>query len=65
MIEDNGGGFDIGAKCATDDKRRGLGLPGMYERLSLIGGSLEIESSVGGGTTVFARIPIQLESSAA
>jgi signal transduction histidine kinase len=65
MIEDNGGGFDIIAKSATDDKHRGLGLPGMYERLSLIGGSLEIESSVGGGTTVFARIPIQLESSAA
>jgi two-component system, NarL family, sensor histidine kinase UhpB len=75
MIEDNGSGFDVGAKglgakglgakAEADDKRRGLGLPGMSERLSLIGGSLEIESSVGGGTTVFVRIPIQLESTAA
>ena len=65
MIEDNGSGFDAGSKARADDKRRGLGISGMYERLSLIGGSLEIESSAGGGTTVFARIPIQMESSAA
>jgi two-component system, NarL family, sensor histidine kinase UhpB len=70
MIEDNGSGFDIGAKglgakLAPEDKRPGLGLPGMNERLALIGGSLEIESSIGGGTTVFVRVPIQLESTAA
>jgi two-component system, NarL family, sensor histidine kinase UhpB len=65
MVEDDGGGFDTAAKSAADVKRRGLGLPGMRERLSLIGGSLEIESSIGIGTTVFARIPVQLESSAA
>ena len=38
--------------------RRGR-IAGMRERLSLIGGTLEIESSEGNGTTVFARIPIE------
>jgi len=31
----------------------------MRERLSLIGGTLEIESGEGIGTTVFVRIPIE------
>jgi signal transduction histidine kinase len=31
----------------------------MRERLSMIGGTLEIESSEGVGTTLFARIPIE------
>jgi signal transduction histidine kinase len=29
----------------------------MRERIALLGGTLEIESSPEGGTTVFARIP--------
>ncbi len=40
--------------------RRGLGVAGMRERLALIGGELEIESSTGVGTTVFARIPADI-----
>ena len=40
--------------------RRGLGVAGMRERLALIGGELEIESSSGVGTTVFARIPLDI-----
>jgi signal transduction histidine kinase len=32
----------------------------MRERLALIGGELEIESSIGVGTTVFARIPADI-----
>jgi signal transduction histidine kinase len=30
----------------------------MRERLRSVGGELEIESQVGGGTTLFARVPI-------
>jgi signal transduction histidine kinase len=37
---------------------RRLGLLGIRERLALVGGSLEIESSPGKGTTLFIRIPI-------
>jgi len=40
--------------------RRGLGVAGMRERLALIGGELEIESSIGVGTTVFVRIPADI-----
>ncbi|MBX9843083.1 MAG: PAS domain S-box protein [Xanthobacteraceae bacterium] len=61
-IEDNGRGFDAAVPSGNSglSGRRGLGLAGMRERLALIGGELEIESSSGVGTTVFARIPLDL-----
>jgi signal transduction histidine kinase len=53
-IEDDGPGFDV-----EEAARQGrLGLLGMRERASLLGGTLEIESSPGKGTTVYARIPL-------
>ncbi len=58
-IDDDGGGFDLNEKLGTPSKYGSLGIPSMRERLSLIGGTLEIESSEGIGTTVFARIPIE------
>jgi signal transduction histidine kinase len=53
VIEDNGIGFNI-----KDKKKRsnGLGLTGMKERAALMGGTLEIESKVGRGTTIYVRI---------
>jgi two-component system, NarL family, sensor histidine kinase UhpB len=61
-IEDNGRGYDAAAPGGTPGLpgRRGLGVAGMRERLALIGGELEIESSSGVGTTVFARIPLDI-----
>jgi two-component system, NarL family, sensor histidine kinase UhpB len=59
-VEDNGCGF--GNDWSSEPKGRrdgGLGLPGMRERLTLIGGEFEVESSVGVGTTIFARIPLE------
>ena len=35
-----------------------LGILGMRERLAMVGGTLEIESAPGKGTTVFARVPL-------
>jgi PAS domain S-box-containing protein len=62
MIEDDGGGFDTGAAPEhTAERNGGLGLAGMRERLALIGGTLEIESSIGAGTAIFARIPLERE----
>ncbi len=58
-IEDDGHGFDPAAPGDAD--RRGLGLAGMRERLALIGGELELETSVGVGTTIFARVPLEQE----
>jgi signal transduction histidine kinase len=65
IIEDNGCGFDAGAMSAKSGAARGLGLAGMRERLTLIGGTLEIESAVGAGTTIFARIALDGQRSAA
>jgi signal transduction histidine kinase len=65
IIEDNGCGFDVGARTALLDARRGIGLDGMRERLALIGGTLEIESAVGAGTTIFARITLDGQRSGA
>ena len=65
IVEDDGCGFDVGAVAATAGHTRGLGLDGMRERLLLIGGTLEIESTRGAGTTIFARIPLDGQRSAA
>jgi signal transduction histidine kinase len=65
IIEDNGCGFDAGAMSAKLGAARGLGLAGMRERLTLIGGTLEIESAIGTGTTIFARIALDGQRSAA
>jgi signal transduction histidine kinase len=63
IVEDNGCGFDVGAQ-AKAGKRRGLGLEGMRERLALIGGTLDVESAPGSGTTIFARIALDGRRSA-
>jgi two-component system, NarL family, sensor histidine kinase UhpB len=65
IIEDNGCGFDVGAITAKANGYRGLGLDGMRERLFLIGGTLEIESTPGTGTALFARVALDTQRSAA
>lgn len=65
IVEDNGCGFDAGARSGLTGRRRGLGLDGMRERLSLVGGTLEVESAPGAGTTLFARIALDDQRSAA
>lgn len=60
-IEDDGDGFDVVSllkKTIHDAKdNRGLGLLGMKERASLIGGNLQIFSAQGCGTRVSLRVP--------
>ncbi|HET9529494.1 MAG TPA: PAS domain S-box protein [Blastocatellia bacterium] len=58
IIEDNGKGFDPEQQAAAD--ARGLGLISMRERAALVGGTLEIESRPGEGTTIFVRVPARL-----
>ncbi|HEX3560623.1 MAG TPA: CheR family methyltransferase [Pyrinomonadaceae bacterium] len=55
IVEDDGAGFNPEEATASHE---GLGLLGMRERAALVGGSLEIESAPGEGTTVFARVPV-------
>jgi signal transduction histidine kinase len=51
-VRDDGVGFD------PDVRAPGFGLVGMRERLALAGGSLEITSGLGRGTTLRAQVPV-------
>jgi two-component system, NarL family, sensor histidine kinase DevS len=51
VIEDNGEGFDAGTPAD------GLGLVSMRERAELLGGSLQVESDPGHGTTLVVEVP--------
>ena len=57
-IEDDGTGFDQSA-IASGKIRRGLGLLGIQERLHVLGGSCEIQSSPGQGTKLNVKIPLE------
>ncbi len=59
IVEDNGEGFDAKEESVVRTSGKGLGLVGMRERAALVGGSLEIESAPGDGTTIFALVPAQ------
>jgi signal transduction histidine kinase len=51
-ITDDGAGFDAA------EKREGTGLRGMTDRVDAVGGTLDIRSAPGAGTTVSGRVPI-------
>lgn len=51
---DDGCGFDVPTILDTSE---GLGLRGMRERLDILGGNLTIESRIGQGTCLTARVP--------
>jgi two-component system, NarL family, sensor histidine kinase DevS len=51
-VRDDGVGFD------PDVRTPGFGLVGMKERLALAGGSLEVSSALGRGTTLRAELPL-------
>jgi PAS domain S-box-containing protein len=53
IIEDDGVGFNVEEAA----RKEGLGLIGMGERAALLNGEIEIESSIGNGTTIYARVP--------
>ena len=62
IIEDDGRGFDV-ASCMTHTQNdRCLGVFGMRERATLLGGTLTIESTPGSGTTVFVEVPLRTEA---
>ena len=64
-VDDDGIGFDpevASALCLASQGK--LGLVGMRERLCLVGGSLELESSPGHGASVIARIRLDREAPA-
>jgi PAS domain S-box-containing protein len=58
IIEDNGSGFEKDGRNLVWNRSKGMGLIGMHERAALVGGTIEIESAEGLGTTVYARFPV-------
>src|SRR3989440_10205236 len=57
-IRDDGVGFDP-HEAQTASHRKGLGLSAMQERVSAIGGTLQIESRPGHGTELSIRLPLE------
>jgi signal transduction histidine kinase len=50
-VSDDGAGFDVGATVRS-------GLAGLADRLEALGGSLDVDSTTGRGTTLTARLPL-------
>ena len=55
MVRDDGVGFDV----ASAQQGGSLGLLGMRERLTLVGGEFDCKSTPGRGTEVHAFFPVR------
>jgi signal transduction histidine kinase len=53
VVEDDGRGFD------STEREDGFGIEGMRERMALLDGRLQVESSKGSGTTLVAEVPLR------
>ena len=58
-VADDGTGFDVKAILEGPATGKAIGLLGMRERVQILNGKVEIESSPGRGTTVRVSIPIE------
>lgn len=59
VVEDNGRGFN--ADEALNDSSRTIGLSTLRERIQMLGGDINIQSSVGQGSRIEFSIPIESE----
>src|SRR5438105_13761266 len=57
VVRDDGRGFDVAAARRRAGRGESQGLLNMQERVALAGGTLEIDSAPGRGTTVRAHFP--------
>lgn len=55
-VQDNGIGFD------ERSKGRGIGLKGLQERLTMVGGTFNVTSAPGRGTILTARLPLDSQA---
>ena len=58
-ITDNGKGFDLERVLHPESPERGFGIIGMQERVSLLGGQIDIQSRPGFGTHIHIEVPYQ------
>ena len=62
QVEDNGKGFDAEEALSGGGVRRNLGLHGMVERATLLGGIFTIQSQSGQGTCLRVEVPMEEET---
>jgi len=62
FIEDNGIGFNREAVAVRSKSHSHFGLIGMNERVDLLQGKIEIDSTVGQGTVIKINVPIKADS---
>lgn len=60
-VQDDGIGIHPVSAVSKTDRDRGLGLFGMQERASLVGGAVQISSAPGRGTTVTVTVPERMK----
>ena len=58
VVRDDGDGFDVASAVEVNGRRQTLGLIGMQERASLVGGSVVIDSRPGTGTKITVILPV-------
>ncbi|MBA7648983.1 Oxygen sensor histidine kinase NreB [subsurface metagenome] len=56
-ISDNGRGFELLGRVDDLPRSGKLGLAGIQERARLLGGTIEVQSTLGKGTTLIVEIP--------
>src|SRR5262249_6785337 len=59
-VRDNGDGFDVNAAQERATRGFSMGLPGMYERVRLVGGQLTIRSTPSCGTEISVTLPLEI-----
>jgi len=57
-IEDDGQGFDMDS-VLTGQNKKNFGLTTMHERAESIGGSLDVQTQIGGGTRIAISVPCE------
>jgi two-component system sensor histidine kinase UhpB len=58
-IQDNGKGFDLDRVLHPESPERGFGIVGIQERVSLLGGQMDIQTRPGFGTLIHFEIPYE------
>ncbi len=58
-IEDDGVGFDVDSVLKRTGINRGIGLQSISERIKMLDGILEVESSPGKGTSLHFTLPVE------
>ena len=58
-ITDNGVGFDVEAELANAPQQKHMGIISMKEQITMLNGEINVESTIGQGTTVSLWLPLE------